>query len=95
MSASLSLFLCCCPASLVAVASKQMPPPRRPPVRVVPDVDVNLLTVEHPEQFALAAATSVATASKLVVTGTVSPDISRNIPVASLASGRIAPRTKR
>jgi len=60
-----------------------------PPVKVVQDVDVNLLTVEHPEQFALAAATTVTTASKLVVTGTVSPDISRNVPVPSLASGRI------
>ena len=60
-----------------------------PPVTVVRDVDVNLLTVEHPEQFALATATTVTTASKLVVTGTVSPDVSRSLPVLSLASGRI------
>jgi cobalt-zinc-cadmium efflux system membrane fusion protein len=60
-----------------------------PPAKVVPDVDVNLVTVDHPEQFPLSAATTFATTSKLVVTGTVSPDISKNVPVVSLASGRI------
>jgi cobalt-zinc-cadmium efflux system membrane fusion protein len=60
-----------------------------PPVKVVPDVDVSLLSVEHPEQFALSTATARATVSKLVATGTVSPDILRSIPVISLASGRI------
>ena len=60
-----------------------------PPVKVVADVDVNLLGVEHPEQFPLSTATARATVSKLVVTGTVNPDILRSIPVISLASGRI------
>ena len=60
-----------------------------PPVRVVPDVNVSLVSVEHPEQFALSTATERATVSKLGVTGTVSPDIMRSIPVISLASGRI------
>ena len=60
-----------------------------PPAKVVPDVDLSLLTVEHPEQFALSTATERATVSKLVVTGTVSPDILRSVPVISLASGRI------
>ena len=60
-----------------------------PPVKVVPDVDVSLLTVEHPEQFALSTATARASVSKLVATGTVSPDILRSVPVISLASGRI------
>jgi cobalt-zinc-cadmium efflux system membrane fusion protein len=62
---------------------------RHPPAKVVPDVDVNLFSVEHPEQFPLTAALAYATAPKLVVTGTVNPDISRNVPVISLASGRI------
>jgi cobalt-zinc-cadmium efflux system membrane fusion protein len=60
-----------------------------PPAKVVPDVDVSLLTVEHPEQFALSTATARATVSKLVATGTVAPDILRSVPVISLASGRI------
>ena len=60
-----------------------------PPVKVVSDMDVGMLTVEHPEQFAFSTATARTTVSKLVVTGTVSPDILRSVPVISLASGRI------
>jgi cobalt-zinc-cadmium efflux system membrane fusion protein len=60
-----------------------------PPANVVPDVDLNLFTVDHPEQFPLAAATAHPTVSELVVTGAVTPDVSRNVPVVSLASGRV------
>jgi len=60
-----------------------------PPANVVPAVDVGLFTVDRPEQFPLAAATAHPTASELVVTGTVAPDVSRNVPVVSLASGRV------
>jgi cobalt-zinc-cadmium efflux system membrane fusion protein len=60
-----------------------------PPANVVSDLDLSLSTVDHPEQFPVTAATALVTASKLVVTGTVSPDISRNVPVISLASGRV------
>jgi cobalt-zinc-cadmium efflux system membrane fusion protein len=45
--------------------------------------------VNHPEQFPLATATEHPTTSELVVTGTVTPDVSRNVPVVSLASGRV------
>jgi membrane fusion protein, heavy metal efflux system len=60
-----------------------------PPAKVVPGVDVSLFTVDRPEQFPLAAATAHPTASELVVTGAVTPDVSRNVPVVSLASGRV------
>ena len=60
-----------------------------PPANVVPAVDVSLFTVDRPEQFPLAAATAHPTVSELVVTGTVTPDVSRNVPVVSLASGRV------
>jgi len=60
-----------------------------PPAKIVPGVDVSLFTVERPEQFPLAAATAHPTASELIVTGVVTPDISRNVPVVSLASGRV------
>jgi cobalt-zinc-cadmium efflux system membrane fusion protein len=60
-----------------------------PPATVVTDVDVSLFAVDHPEQFPLTPAVAYTTAPKLVVTGTVNPDISRNVPVISLASGRI------
>ena len=60
-----------------------------PPANIVPGVDPTLFTVDHPEQFPLAAATAHPTTSELVVTGAVTPDISRNVPVVSLASGRV------
>jgi membrane fusion protein, heavy metal efflux system len=60
-----------------------------PPANVVPAVDVSLFTVDRPEQFPLAAATAHLTVSELVVTGAVTPDVSRNVPVVSLASGRV------
>ena len=60
-----------------------------PPANIVPGVDPSLFTVDHPEQFPLAAAVARPTTSELVVTGTVLPDIARNVPVVSLASGRV------
>jgi cobalt-zinc-cadmium efflux system membrane fusion protein len=53
------------------------------------ETDVSLLQVEHPEQFPLAKATEYLAASTLSVTGVVSPDVSRTVPVISLASGRV------
>lgn len=60
-----------------------------PPANVVPGVDPSLFSVDHPEQFPLATATARAATSELIVTGTVAPDIARNVPVVSLASGRV------
>jgi hypothetical protein len=60
-----------------------------PPATVVPDVNVNLFSVDHPEQFPLAEAVAHSTTSQLVVTGTVNPDIARTVPVISLATGRV------
>src|ERR1700693_1458936 len=60
-----------------------------PPANIVPGADPGLFTVDHPEQFPLAAAVERPTTSELVVTGTVTPDVARNVPVVSLASGRV------
>jgi cobalt-zinc-cadmium efflux system membrane fusion protein len=60
-----------------------------PAPNVVLAPDATLFTVDHPEQFPLAAATQRPTVSELVVTGVVTPDIARNVPVVSLASGRV------
>ena len=59
-----------------------------PSTKIVPAFDVGVFSVQHPEQFPVATATAQAAAPELVVTGTVNPDISRNVPVISLASGR-------
>lgn len=60
-----------------------------PAANVVLAKEPGLFSVDHPEQFPLAAATARPTTSELVVTGTVMPDVTRNVPVASLASGRV------
>jgi membrane fusion protein, heavy metal efflux system len=60
-----------------------------PEAKVVPFPDAALFSVDRPEQFPLATATEHPTASELVVTGSVTPDVSRNVPVVSLASGRV------
>jgi membrane fusion protein, heavy metal efflux system len=60
-----------------------------PPVTVEHEQAGNVVLVEHPEQFPLAAAIEYLSTTQLVATGTVTPDISRNIPVISLATGRV------
>ncbi len=60
-----------------------------PAARVTLAGDPGLFTVSHPEQFPVVEATARPASSELVVTGAVTPDISRNIPVVSLASGRV------
>jgi cobalt-zinc-cadmium efflux system membrane fusion protein len=60
-----------------------------PPAKVVSGVDVTFFAVEHPEFYPIVTATEYQAPSQLFVTGTVFPDISRNVPVISLASGRV------
>jgi cobalt-zinc-cadmium efflux system membrane fusion protein len=60
-----------------------------PSAKVVSGVDVSFFAVDHPERYPIVAATEYQAPSQLFVTGTVIPDISRNVPVISLASGRV------
>src|SRR5260370_2063400 len=60
-----------------------------PTATVVLAAEPTLFPVDHPEQFPLTAAVEHSTTSELVVTGAVTPDISRSVPVISLASGRV------
>jgi cobalt-zinc-cadmium efflux system membrane fusion protein len=60
-----------------------------PPAKVVSGVDVSFFAVDHPELYPIEIATEYQAPSQLSVTGTVIPDIARNVPVISLASGRI------
>jgi cobalt-zinc-cadmium efflux system membrane fusion protein len=85
-------FVLCLPAVLALVGCTAHADPAAeapPPANIVPGADPSLFTVDHPEQFPLAAAVERAAASELVVTGTVTPDVARNVPVVSLASGRV------
>jgi cobalt-zinc-cadmium efflux system membrane fusion protein len=60
-----------------------------PPAEVIHEGNAGISRVDHPEQFPLAVAGKYDAAPALNVTGVVSADISRNVPVISLASGRI------
>jgi membrane fusion protein, heavy metal efflux system len=85
-------LLFCFGACLLAGCSAKPSDPKSeaPPAAVVQaDADPNLVHVDHPDQFTLVAATDYAATSTIQVTGTVNPDISRTIPVISIASGRV------
>lgn len=60
-----------------------------PAAKVEREDDANIVQVDHPEQFPLSTAVEHSSASQLRATGTVSPDISRTVPVISLATGRV------
>jgi membrane fusion protein, heavy metal efflux system len=59
------------------------------PSQVEQDFDPNHFKVDKPERFALATAGQHTAAPELNVTGVVSPDVSRQVPVPSLATGRV------
>ena len=60
-----------------------------PQVAIEQESDSNAFRVEHPERFPIVAASSVDATPTLTATGVVSPDVSRAVPVVSLASGRV------
>jgi len=59
------------------------------PTQIQPDMDPNNFRVDHPERFPLATAAERIASPELNVTGMVTPDVSRQIGVPSLASGRV------
>jgi len=60
-----------------------------PATNVVTTGDMSLVSVDKPGQFPLVSAESYDAPAELDVTGTVFPDIAREVPVISLASGRV------
>jgi cobalt-zinc-cadmium efflux system membrane fusion protein len=60
-----------------------------PPARVEQEGDADVIQVAHLEQFPLVTAVAHDSRSQLTVTGTVNPDISRSVPVISIATGRV------
>jgi cobalt-zinc-cadmium efflux system membrane fusion protein len=76
--------------TLTACQKKFDPAEGAPPqTQVVPAGDMSLVTVDKPDQFPVVAADKVEASAELNVTGSVFPDISREVPVISLASGRV------
>jgi membrane fusion protein, heavy metal efflux system len=84
--------VCCLAAciSLSACEKKFNPTDGAPPsTQAVQTGDMSLVTVDKPEQFPMVRADQIEAPTELRVTGSVNPDISREIPVISLASGRV------
>jgi cobalt-zinc-cadmium efflux system membrane fusion protein len=86
-------LLCLIAFSLLETACKKPPSDQKaeapPPLKVQSVEDRNVFEVGRPERFALTTAVSHSAIQELKVTGTVNPDVSRNVPVISLASGRV------
>jgi cobalt-zinc-cadmium efflux system membrane fusion protein len=88
LALSLSILLAGCERKVTAQESA--PRGTGPaPTTVEPDMDANNFKVDHPERFQLATAGGHIAASAMNVTGMVSPDVSLQVPVPSLATGRI------
>lgn len=85
---ALSLALACIAAG--CGGGKGDPKAEAPPAaQVEHEQDVNVVKVDHPEQFPLFTAVEHAAGTQLVATGVVNPDIARTVPVISLANGRV------
>ena len=70
--------------------SKGDPKAEAPPAaKIESEQDLNVFQVDHPDQFPLATAVPHESASQLTVAGTVVPDITRSVPVISIATGRV------
>jgi cobalt-zinc-cadmium efflux system membrane fusion protein len=93
MTTKSSLLLSCCLAGLVCLTAckKEFNPAdgAPPSPQIVPTGDMSLVSVDKPDLFPLVAAEKREAPAELNVTGAVFPDVSREIPVISLANGRV------
>jgi len=91
---ALGFFAVCAAVTITGCAkeSKADPVAEAPP-KVADQVEhvgeTGSIKVDHPEQFPVVEAATYTATSELNVTGAVAADISRAVPVISLASGRI------
>ena len=77
--------------ALAGCKSKDQGDGAPPPAKVIQVADMNLITIDSKDvaKFALATAGKFDAPSELNATGAVFPDISREVPVISLANGRV------
>jgi membrane fusion protein, heavy metal efflux system len=62
-----------------------------PPAQVINVADMNMISIDPKDvaKFPLTAASQTESASELTATGSVFPDVSREVPVISMANGRV------
>ena len=92
MNAPVLKTVCCLAACLtLAGCGKKFNPASgaASPAQVVEAGNAGLVSVDHPEQYPTVAAGRIDEPEKLNVTGSVFPDIAREIPVISMANGRV------
>jgi cobalt-zinc-cadmium efflux system membrane fusion protein len=85
LAISLSFLLAGCERK----ATAKNPPLDAPPAEVEHEQDSLLVKVDHPELFPMATVSRYAGVAELNVTGVVGADVSRSVPVVSVASGRV------
>ena len=86
------LIPCSLAACLVLVACQSKFDPAAgaaPPAKVTEVGNAAIINVSNPQQYPTVAAESVDEPDQLNVTGAVFPDVSREVPVISLANGRV------
>ncbi len=91
-SSILTTMLCSILALLLVACNsgKADPKAEAPPnATVEPDLDASNFKVDHADQFPLFTAVEHKAVPALNVTGVVQPDITRAVPVISLAAGRV------
>jgi len=92
MSRSILKSVCClCVCLSLAACENKFNPAdgSPPPEQTLQSGNMSLVTVDKPDQFPVVMADQLEAADQLNVTGAVYPDIAREIPVISLASGRV------
>ncbi len=87
----LPLALCCLLTVTTACNNgRANPEDEAPPkAQVETELDANNFKVDHADQFPVVTAAAHKSVSALNVTGVVQPDITRAVPVVSLAAGRV------
>jgi cobalt-zinc-cadmium efflux system membrane fusion protein len=85
MCSALGLVLTGCGAKVNATGGDTAPPP----AQVEPDMDPSNFKLDHPDQFPVVTAAAHVAAPELNVTGNTSPDVSKQVPVISTATGRV------
>src|SRR5262245_33198685 len=86
MIPAISLILAGCAQKMTAKNPKLEDPPA---ADVEQEQDGFVIKVAHPELFPLAVVSTHTNTPELNVTGVVSVDVARSIPVVSMASGRV------